>query len=554
MRNVLIDRCVLALLGSVGAVTMISGASLIDGSMTPALTQVESRNSVDLRAALDPHGRWQRHPRWGEVWLPVDRRRDWRPYMLGHWAYTDEWGWYWISAQDEEDWGWVAFHYGRWVSDPDFGWMWIPGNQWGPGWVDWRRGGQRVGWAPLPPDEILAEVEERPQAWIFVRDRDFAAPQIADVILAPDEYDAFIRETVVVNRTIMEERERIAINPGIEPEFIAAAVGRPLVPVEVRPPVLPGTVGVANGVEIRTAERQHPQVAVTEKRQASIQPAPNIPSPTPLRAGEKGRLGGHPPTGAREAQQPGTAASVPAQQHPQGPGGSAAPGREHPGAQGAVQRPQLPQAPSKMGQPPQLGTPSAAQERNRPGRVERQTPSGEHEPGTAQKERGQVRTQQRSQPPAISRGQPKEHGVVAPPEREARPHQRQVPSSLGDRGPAKERAGSPSRADQRRGPSAQQSGGRAEERHGPSAAEQRGARPPAAEKRGSATRPQAGAVQEQRPTSSMQSRGQQRHGPGMGEAPRGGAGEPSAGARPQGGESRSSPGQSHGPGRGERQQ
>jgi hypothetical protein len=74
-------------------------------SMTPAVTQVESRNSVsvDLRAALDPHGRWQRHPRWGEVWLPVDRRRDWRPYMLGHWAYTDERGWYWISAQDEED-------------------------------------------------------------------------------------------------------------------------------------------------------------------------------------------------------------------------------------------------------------------------------------------------------------------------------------------------------------------------------------------------------------------------------------------------------------------
>jgi hypothetical protein len=58
-----------------------------------------------------------------------------------------------------------------------------------------------------------------------------------DAVLTPDEYDAFIRETVVVNRTIVEERERIAINPGIEPEFVAAAVGRPLVPVEVRPPV-----------------------------------------------------------------------------------------------------------------------------------------------------------------------------------------------------------------------------------------------------------------------------------------------------------------------------
>src|SRR6266542_1108730 len=359
MRNTMTGRCALALLGSVAAVAIVGGASLIDGSMSPAPAQVQTRTSVsvDFHAVLDRHGRWERHSRWGEVWLPGNRPRDWRPYTDGHWAYTEEWGWYWISAQDEEDWGWVAFHYGRWVFDPDLGWIWIPRNEWGPGWVDWRRGGNRVGWAPLPPDEILVEVEESPQMWIFVRDRDCLAPRIVDVILPPREYDVFIRETVVVNRTIVEERERIAINPGIEPEFIAAAVGRPLVPVEVRPPVLAGTLGVSNAVEVRATERQRMQVSVTEKRQASIRPAQNIPPPTPLRAGEKGRLGEHPPTAAREAQQPGTA------------------------------------APGTALQPQQPGAPSTAQERKPPGGPEQRRPSAERGLGAAPEQRGQAPTQ-----------------------------------------------------------------------------------------------------------------------------------------------------------------
>jgi AhpD family alkylhydroperoxidase len=44
---------------------------------------------AEFRAALEPYGRWQRHARWGEVWTPADRPRDWRPYTVGHWAYTD---------------------------------------------------------------------------------------------------------------------------------------------------------------------------------------------------------------------------------------------------------------------------------------------------------------------------------------------------------------------------------------------------------------------------------------------------------------------------------
>jgi hypothetical protein len=517
MRNKMTGRCTLALLGSVAAVAVV-GASLIDGSMNAVLAQAETRPSasVDFHGVLSPHGRWERHSRWGEVWLPGNRPRDWRPYTHGHWAYTDEWGWYWISAQEEQDWGWVAFHYGRWVFDPDQGWIWIPRNEWGPGWVDWRRGGERVGWAPLPPEEILVEVEERPQGWIFVRDRDFVAPRIADVILPPRDYDVFIRDTVVVNRTIVEERESIAINPGIEPEFIAAAVGRPLVPVEVRPPVLAGTVGVSNAVEVHATEQRRVPVAVTENRQASIQPAQNIPPPAPLRPDEKGRLGEHPLTAAREPQQPGTTA--PGTEQPHAPSAPAETRREQPGAPGAAQR-------------------SPA-----PGGPEQRRPSAERGPVAAPEQRGQAPAQPQpgrgsrgERSPATTQGRPEQRGAVTSPERGGRPEQGRA-SPPGERGGrAEERRWPPSRAEQRRG-------GRAEEHRGPSAAEQeRGGRGSAAEQRG-------GAMREQRPPSSAQGRGEERRGgPGMAQEPHGGA---PRGAGPPGGA-----GQSHGRGgMGERQQ
>ena len=185
-----------------------------------------------FRESLAPYGQWSQHPRWGEVWIPTEVRRDWRPYRYGHWGYTDEWGWYWIS--NEEDWGWVTYHYGRWLFDRDMGWIWIPGTEWGPAWVSWRRGRDHVGWAPLPPDDVFDEVSEDPEAWVFVRVRDFVSPRLDDVeIVRGDETRIFIRETTVENRTLVLGRERIAVNPGIPPSFVASAVGRPLHSIEV---------------------------------------------------------------------------------------------------------------------------------------------------------------------------------------------------------------------------------------------------------------------------------------------------------------------------------
>src|SRR5207247_7046575 len=139
----------------------------------------------------------------------------------------------------------------------------------------------------------------------------------------------------------------------IEPHYIAAAVGRPLVPVEVRPPVLAGTVGVRNALEVRATEGQRMRLSVTEKQQASIQPAQNVPPPTPLRPGEKGRLGETPPTAARQVPQPGASPMAPGTaQQPQRPGAPAETRRERPVAPGAAQQPQRPGAPGAAQQPP----------------------------------------------------------------------------------------------------------------------------------------------------------------------------------------------------------
>src|SRR5476649_449408 len=138
------------------AITAASLAAQIGmGELTPAQAQV----SGEFQAALDPYGVWEQHPRWGLVWVPDDRPRGWRPYTVGHWVYTDDWGWFWVSEDDEADWGWVTYHYGRWIHDRE-SWFWVPGDEWAPAWVNWRRGDGIVGWAPLPPDDVVYDYDE----------------------------------------------------------------------------------------------------------------------------------------------------------------------------------------------------------------------------------------------------------------------------------------------------------------------------------------------------------------------------------------------------------
>ncbi len=174
-------RLALALLTGSAIAAVSLPASVVVGSLTPAYAQL----SDEFQQALTPYGEWRQHPRWGDVWVPDQRPRGWRPYSVGHWVYTDDWGWYWISDDDEADWGWVTYHYGRWILERGFGWFWVPGNDWGPAWVDWRRGDRYVGWAPLPPDDVIYEYNNEPTYWTFVEPRYIMAPRVRTYFLPP---------------------------------------------------------------------------------------------------------------------------------------------------------------------------------------------------------------------------------------------------------------------------------------------------------------------------------------------------------------------------------
>ncbi|MGB7660047.1 MAG: DUF6600 domain-containing protein, partial [Pseudolabrys sp.] len=301
-------RCLaLAVIACIAITACVLSASVTIATLTPAHAQVPA----EFQSALEPYGSWQPHPHFGEVWVPYDLPPGWRPYTYGRWVYTEEWGWYWVSDEEEADWGWVAFHYGRWAHDRRLGWFWVPGDEWGPAWVDWRRGDDYVGWAPLPPDEFAYEYNNNPAYWIFLPPRYLVAPRVRTYFLPPQRTVVVFRRTVIVNRTVRLEhrdhRGRFAVNPGIAPGIVAAAARRPVQTFHVQPRVLASTQGVAGAVQVRPQDlnrtgqrhqRGQPRPggpsqlqATVQPAQAVVQPVARVPQPQALRNDERGRLG-----------------------------------------------------------------------------------------------------------------------------------------------------------------------------------------------------------------------------------------------------------------------
>jgi hypothetical protein len=275
--------------------------------------------SGEFHRALDRHGHWTTHRRWGEAWVPEHIPQNWRPYKTGKWLYTDEWGWYWAA---DEEWGWITYHYGRWVFDREFGWIWVPADEWGPAWVRWRRGGTHIGWCPLPPDDILAETDTDPDVWIFVEAQELVAPEIDVVVLAFAETAVFIRQTVIVNQTIIVRNKNVVVaaNPGVPPSFVAAALKHPIQMVTVRPRVIPGTKDVAGAIVARTGARTRTATREVIRPEAKlIQPAASVPRPSRYRPGHAAatgpdvpnvlKHGGQISTAKTQAVQPSTAAT-----------------------------------------------------------------------------------------------------------------------------------------------------------------------------------------------------------------------------------------------------
>jgi DNA segregation ATPase FtsK/SpoIIIE-like protein len=190
-------------------------------------TSVAEAQNVDVSInvffdRLGNEGRWVRHRRHNYVWIPVDVDPDWAPYTRGRWEYTDRHGWYF---QSREPYAWAVYHYGRWGYDTDIGWFWVPGTRWAPAWVSWRRGGEYVGWAPLPPEDdgyvISLEIgglEPPPGYWVYVPVQGFAAQDLLSVVVDRRERRNLYRRTEFLGPVVVENN--IVINTRIDIDYI----------------------------------------------------------------------------------------------------------------------------------------------------------------------------------------------------------------------------------------------------------------------------------------------------------------------------------------------
>ncbi len=132
---------------------MLGGATIAPHSFSLVnVAQAETNISVNFGFGtfydrLEPYGSWVSLED-QYVFVPEHVERDWRPYTLGHWSYTNRYGWLWVS---NERFGWATYHYGRWGHSRDIGWYWVPGHRWAPAWVAWSHSQKQIAWAPLPP-------------------------------------------------------------------------------------------------------------------------------------------------------------------------------------------------------------------------------------------------------------------------------------------------------------------------------------------------------------------------------------------------------------------
>ncbi len=389
-----IRRSLLGLLASLVLALVGLASPVGPAAPPPAYAQI----SAEFQEALDTYGHWARSERFGEVWVPDQLPADWRPYQYGHWVYTDEWGWYWISDPEEEDFGWVVYHYGRWARSRELGWFWIPGDEWAPAWVDWRYGGDYVGWAPLPPDDMIDEYDEEPSYWVFVAPRYLGAPRWRNYMVPRARHDFAFRGSHVVNRTLGYGRGRAAINAGISPAFVARASRSAVPTYRVSPRVLAGTQGVAGAVAVSPQQlragrpggaprdrrgRPSGANAVAVQRTTLVQPNAATTAPQPLGKGERGKVGSHPPRAAQGAppaqplqqqQRPVTPPAVQQQAPLQQQQHTAPVAPPPPPAQQApppkVERPIAPQTPP----PPQQQQQRREEHREPPPRVEEHRP------------------------------------------------------------------------------------------------------------------------------------------------------------------------------------
>lgn len=73
-----IRRSATRVIAWLAAALFFASMPILAGAAAPVQAQVAVK--ADFRTALEPHGTWRNSSRWGEVWVPSNRPRDWQPY------------------------------------------------------------------------------------------------------------------------------------------------------------------------------------------------------------------------------------------------------------------------------------------------------------------------------------------------------------------------------------------------------------------------------------------------------------------------------------------
>jgi hypothetical protein len=225
---------ILAVAGTSCATTYSSGYSS---------SQVQVGASVSFYDALSPYGRWVDYPGYNQVWIP-NAGGDFQPYYNnGHWVYTD-YGWTW---QSDYPWGWAAFHYGRWFYDNNYGWAWVPGDEWGPGWVDWRSGGDYYGWAPMGPNVSIGiniGIGIPANRWTFVDRRYITSPYLNRYYVDRGRNNIIINNTTVINNITVINNRKYYRGPDVRE--VERVTNNRITPIRVANTTQPGPSRVQN--------------------------------------------------------------------------------------------------------------------------------------------------------------------------------------------------------------------------------------------------------------------------------------------------------------------
>jgi hypothetical protein len=190
---------------------------------------------------LSPYGDWVFNSDYGYVWVP-DVSYEFTPYSTnGYWTFTNV-GWTWVSNYS---WGWAPFHYGRWSHDNYYGWFWVPGDEWGPGWVSWRRSSGYYGWAPIGPGISITFAYSSGyrlpyNQWTFVRDRDFGRTNINNYYVNSSSNITIINNSTVINNVQIDNSSRVRYNTGPSKTEVQRRTGKSIAPVMLRERNNPG--------------------------------------------------------------------------------------------------------------------------------------------------------------------------------------------------------------------------------------------------------------------------------------------------------------------------